>query len=161
MKEQSYTSTPPMGRTACTKPQCLYKGALYLYVSFSVLYSYFRLKSIIFFVCSKKRTENCPSDILVIGPLVPWSFPVWNSSHAIWFSLKGSTQLLHLPDWVQSQTSKKKTPVHFCVRVVVSFEIIQYLSATGLLFWYFRTIFCNNATGICHLRLMVELLAFA
>ena len=22
---------PPMGRTACTEPQCLYKGALYLY----------------------------------------------------------------------------------------------------------------------------------
>jgi len=30
MKEYSYTSTPPMGRTACTDPQCLYKGALYL-----------------------------------------------------------------------------------------------------------------------------------
>jgi len=30
-KEQSYTSTPPMGRTACTEPQCLYKGALYLF----------------------------------------------------------------------------------------------------------------------------------
>jgi hypothetical protein len=30
MKEHSYTSTPPMGRTACTEPQCLYKGALYL-----------------------------------------------------------------------------------------------------------------------------------
>jgi hypothetical protein len=28
--EYSYTSTPPMGRTACTEPQCLYKGALYL-----------------------------------------------------------------------------------------------------------------------------------
>jgi hypothetical protein len=28
MKEESYTSTPPMGRTACTEPQCLYKGAL-------------------------------------------------------------------------------------------------------------------------------------
>ena len=26
-KEQSYTSTPPLGRT---EPQCLYKGALYL-----------------------------------------------------------------------------------------------------------------------------------
>jgi len=26
---QSYTSTPAMGRTACTEPQCLYKGALY------------------------------------------------------------------------------------------------------------------------------------
>ena len=30
MKRQSYTSTPPMGRTDCTEPQCLYKGALYL-----------------------------------------------------------------------------------------------------------------------------------
>ena len=29
MKEQSYTSTPPVGRMACTEPQCLYKGALY------------------------------------------------------------------------------------------------------------------------------------
>jgi hypothetical protein len=26
-KEYSYTSTPPMGRTACTEPQCLYNGA--------------------------------------------------------------------------------------------------------------------------------------
>ena len=32
MKEWSYTSTPPVGRTACTEPQCLYKGALYLYL---------------------------------------------------------------------------------------------------------------------------------
>jgi len=29
MKGYSYTSTPPMGRTTCTEPQCLYKGALY------------------------------------------------------------------------------------------------------------------------------------
>ena len=29
-KWQSYTSTPPMGCTACTEPQCLYKGDLYL-----------------------------------------------------------------------------------------------------------------------------------
>ena len=27
-KEYSYTSTPPMGHTACREPQCLYKGAL-------------------------------------------------------------------------------------------------------------------------------------
>jgi len=27
-KEYSYTSTPPMDRTACTEPQCLYNGAL-------------------------------------------------------------------------------------------------------------------------------------
>jgi hypothetical protein len=31
IKGYSYTSTPPMGRTACTEPQCLYKGDLYLY----------------------------------------------------------------------------------------------------------------------------------
>ena len=28
----TYTSTPPMCRTACTEPQCLYRGALYLYL---------------------------------------------------------------------------------------------------------------------------------
>ena len=37
MKEQSYTSTPPMGCTACTEPQCLYKGALYLYLQTRVV----------------------------------------------------------------------------------------------------------------------------
>ena len=31
-EEQSQTSTPPMGRTACTEPQCLYKGDLYVYL---------------------------------------------------------------------------------------------------------------------------------
>ena len=31
MKGYSYTSTPPMDRTACTEPQCLYKGDLYLF----------------------------------------------------------------------------------------------------------------------------------
>jgi hypothetical protein len=35
-----------MGRTACTEPQCLYKGALYLYL-YILFYSYmFRLVSI-------------------------------------------------------------------------------------------------------------------
>jgi len=28
----TYTSTPRMGRTACTEPQCLYNDALYLYL---------------------------------------------------------------------------------------------------------------------------------
>ena len=37
MKEQSYTSTPPMGRTTCTEPQCLYKGKLYLFYSHYIL----------------------------------------------------------------------------------------------------------------------------
>jgi hypothetical protein len=38
MKEWSYTSTSRMGRTACTEPQCLYKGALYLYLLYNVIY---------------------------------------------------------------------------------------------------------------------------
>ena len=32
--QYSYTSTPPMDRTACAEPQCLYKGALYLHLLF-------------------------------------------------------------------------------------------------------------------------------
>jgi hypothetical protein len=45
MKEYSYTSTPPMGRTACTEPQFLYKGALYLYIfiHYFNLHNYFWL----------------------------------------------------------------------------------------------------------------------
>jgi len=38
MKEYSYTSTRPVGRTACTEPQCLYMGALYL--TFTLPYVY-------------------------------------------------------------------------------------------------------------------------
>ena len=33
--QYSYTSTPPMDRTACAEPQCLYKGALYFYTDVS------------------------------------------------------------------------------------------------------------------------------
>ena len=43
MEEQSYTSTPSMGRTACTEPQCLYKGALCLYLCYVVIYCVFCL----------------------------------------------------------------------------------------------------------------------
>jgi len=38
MKEQSYNSTPLMGRTACTEPQCLYKGDLYYIYIYIYLY---------------------------------------------------------------------------------------------------------------------------
>ena len=37
----TYTSTPPMGRTACTEPQCLYNGALYLYLYLYISLKYF------------------------------------------------------------------------------------------------------------------------
>jgi hypothetical protein len=41
--QYSYTSTPPMGRTACTEPQCLYKGALYLQRSQTRLFEFLRI----------------------------------------------------------------------------------------------------------------------
>jgi len=31
-KEKSCTTTHPVGSTVCTEPQCLYKGAIYLYL---------------------------------------------------------------------------------------------------------------------------------
>ena len=34
----TYTSTPPKCRTACTEPQCLHNGALYLYLYLYSLY---------------------------------------------------------------------------------------------------------------------------
>ena len=42
--QYSYTSTPPMGCTACTEPQCLYKGALYLYLYLNMDLVTFRVK---------------------------------------------------------------------------------------------------------------------
>ena len=38
--QYSYTSTPPMGHTACTEPQCLYSTAIPLLPSVPVQYSY-------------------------------------------------------------------------------------------------------------------------
>jgi len=43
--QYSYTSTPPMGRTTCTEPQYLYKGALYLYLYLLVYKLYSHLTS--------------------------------------------------------------------------------------------------------------------
>jgi hypothetical protein len=39
-KGYSYTSTPLMGRTACTEPQCLYKDDLYLYFILPLLITF-------------------------------------------------------------------------------------------------------------------------
>ena len=59
MTEQSYTSAPCMGRTACTEPQCLYKGALYLYHSGyrvgGVVFHIVTLMSHFFFFCFSIR----------------------------------------------------------------------------------------------------------
>ena len=40
MKEYSCTSTLPVGRTACTEPQSLYKGALNVFRNFLIFYLY-------------------------------------------------------------------------------------------------------------------------
>jgi len=43
----SYTSTPPVARTACTEPQCLYKGALSLYLLLTIVTSMLSVYSIL------------------------------------------------------------------------------------------------------------------
>ena len=43
-KEQCYISTPPMGRKACTEPQCLYKDALYPFLYYNMDHVTFRVK---------------------------------------------------------------------------------------------------------------------
>jgi hypothetical protein len=65
-KEYSYTSTPPMGRTAFTEPQCLYKGALYLFIVFQVVQTWLtklvKLKSL-------RLSRYCPEFIILVGSL--------------------------------------------------------------------------------------------
>ena len=62
-KEQSCTSTPPMGCTVCTEPQCLYKGTLYFllfsthwlccsYISEHIFPLQPRQKSLVLYVCA-------------------------------------------------------------------------------------------------------------
>ena len=46
----TYISTPPMGRTACTEPQCLYKGAIYLTYRASCVYFYCNQKALYIYV---------------------------------------------------------------------------------------------------------------
>ena len=47
VKRWSYTSTPPMDRTACTEPQCLYKGALYLFICAEKQPKWFRVTKLV------------------------------------------------------------------------------------------------------------------
>jgi len=75
----TYTSTPPMGRTACTEPQCLYKGALYLY-----LYLYFPYGPYGLYRASVP-VQRCTLPILTPLPLLPlWAIrPVQSLSACI------------------------------------------------------------------------------
>jgi hypothetical protein len=50
MKGYSYTSTLPMGCTACTEPQCLYKGAF----TYLILLPYTQIPSIVLLKGSKQ-----------------------------------------------------------------------------------------------------------
>ena len=56
MKEQSYTSTLPMGRTACTKPQCLYKGAIYLFFLRMIMFHCLPNMNILFTQKDRRKT---------------------------------------------------------------------------------------------------------
>ena len=45
VKKENYTSTPPMCRTACIESQCLYKGALYLYIHTKIQKQYLKTQN--------------------------------------------------------------------------------------------------------------------
>ena len=95
MKGQSYTSTAPMGRTACTEPQCLYKCDLYLY-----LYDFEKrlyLETVLEFSLRFKRTikfQNLkPLSVMTLHDLYStvtatkhWSVSMWRQV----FCLSGS-----------------------------------------------------------------------
>jgi hypothetical protein len=53
---------PPMGRTACTEPQCLYKGALYLYLTLLWMELSFRNKN-----GRQQRVFHCPGEFCGSG----------------------------------------------------------------------------------------------
>jgi hypothetical protein len=76
MQEYSYTSTPLMGRTACTEAQCLWKGALYLYLA-PWLRPWKKMKSL---AIPGIQTPYRPGRSQVIIPtILPWLLNcVWN-----------------------------------------------------------------------------------
>ena len=86
MKGYSYTSTPPIGRTACTEPQCLYKGALYLYLTVELYvyspcgpYGLYRACTSVqlFTFFQTPRAHNMPLD----QKPHTRNFPLWNRRH--------------------------------------------------------------------------------
>ena len=56
--QYSYTSTPPMGRTACTEPQCLYKGALYLF--------FYLVHTTLYCATNRKVAGSIPAGVIEI-----------------------------------------------------------------------------------------------
>jgi len=103
----TYTSTPPMDRTACTEPQCLYKGALYLYLYLYSSYGPYGLYR------TSVPVQRCTLPLPI--PLLPlWTVqPVQSLSACTWCTLPLSIPLL--PLWavrpVQSLSACKT--VHF------------------------------------------------
>jgi len=53
-----------MGHIACTEPQCLYKGALYLFHIFSILCLSISLKSVLIF---SHLCLDLPNDFIPLG----------------------------------------------------------------------------------------------
>ena len=70
----TYTSKPPMSRTACTEPQCLYNDALYHTLPF---------------ICDILNVNACVSGLPEVALYVgkwenKWEFIEWTSRGQIW-----------------------------------------------------------------------------
>ena len=67
MKGYSYTSTPSIGRTACTEPQRLYRGELYLILPTVIRYfSFYTATSSRFKTCSPSRCRRIKQYMLAL-----------------------------------------------------------------------------------------------
>jgi hypothetical protein len=95
-----------MGCTACTEPQCLYKGALYLF------YLYFRAEIVTIYAFSRRWNCRKSSDnILVIYKLFPWRNNTYWARVPSLSKLHGDTQV-HTPHsvgllWTNDQPDEK------------------------------------------------------
>ena len=96
MKEQSYTSTPPMGQTACTEPQCLYKCAPYLYFRLTIIQLGRCIDMsccvLLFFFCLSFRKGHC-FVVLTLNKLI-----FLCSSIAIFIFMKTNRVKLHVSE---------------------------------------------------------------
>jgi len=129
MKKQSYTSTPPMGRTACTEPQCLYKGALYLYL---YLTNFERSSSDITVLCGPQPLSKivlhcsrcCDLRLKFLMPTFFWSSSTDSNYSNLCFPTRGVLSGLKVVNFLQGSSSciLKRCPSHLslCTFIILT-----------------------------------------
>jgi hypothetical protein len=107
------SSPPPVGRTVCTEPRCLYNGALYLYL---YLYSPYRPYSL---YRASVPVQQCTLPLPI--PLLP----LWTVQSVQRYTLPLPIPLLPLRTIRPAQSLSACTTVHF------TFTFLPVLCSTG------------------------------